>query len=119
MRFVWVGLAGAIGSVLRYTIGLHVDQSKFPWATLGINISGSFVLALFLTLALGRLSVDVMTPIAVGFVGGYTTFSTFELDAFTMGRTGRMATAVIYLSVSVIGGLLAAWMGYSLARVFR
>src|SRR6478672_8693798 len=119
MRFVWVGVAGAIGSMLRYAIGVHVDQSKFPWATLGINISGSFVLALFLTLALGRLSVDVMTPIAVGFVGGYTTFSTFAFESCTMGRGGRIGTAAIYVAVSVLGGLAAAWIGYSLGRAFR
>ena len=119
MRFVWVGLAGAIGSVLRYTIGLHVDQSKFPWATLAINISGSFVLALFLTLTLGRWSVSVTAPIAVGFVGGYTTFSTFAFDGFTMGRSGRMLAATIYVCVSVLGGLAAAWIGYALGRAFR
>ena len=56
MRYVWVGLGGAFGSVMRYTIGVRVDQSHFPWATLGINLSGSFVLGLFLTVTLGHLS---------------------------------------------------------------
>ena len=119
MRYVWVGVAGGIGSVLRYAIGVHVDQSRFPWATLAINISGAFILALFLTLALGRVSVDVMIPVAAGLLGGYTTFSTFAWEGFTIGRGGRPATAAIYIGVSVVGGLLAAGAGYALGRAAR
>jgi fluoride exporter len=52
MRFLCVGVAGAVGAIVRYAIGLSIDQSRFPWATLGINLSGAFVLGLFLTLAL-------------------------------------------------------------------
>ena len=89
MRYIWVGLAGAIGCTLRYAIDLRVDQTRFPWATLAINLSGAFVLALFLTLALGRVSVEVMTPISIGLLGGYTTFSTFAFESFTMSRNGR------------------------------
>jgi CrcB protein len=119
MRFVWVGLAGAAGSIARYAIGLGVDQSHFPWATLGINVSGAFVLGLFLTIALGHLSVAVMTPIAVGLIGGFTTFSTFAWEGFTLGRTGRAGVALIYVAVSVIGGLAAAWIGYRFGRAFQ
>ena len=119
MRFLWVGLGGAAGSIARYAIGLSVDQSHFPWATLGINLSGAFILGLFLTLALGHLSVAVMTPIAVGVLGGFTTFSAFAWEGFTMGRSGRAPVAFVYIAVSVIGGLLAASGGYSLGRAFR
>jgi CrcB protein len=119
MRYVWVGLAGAIGVTLRYAIELNVDQSKFPWATLAINLSGAFVLAVFLTLALGRLPVAVMTPVAIGLLGGYTTFSTFAWQGFTMSRSGRPGVALVYVIVSVVGGLVAASAGYSLARLFR
>jgi CrcB protein len=117
MRYLWVGLAGAFGSLARYAISLNVDQSHFPWATLGINVSGSFILGLFLTVALGHLSVAVMTPVAVGVLGGYTTFSTFTWEGFTMSRNGRTGTALAYVVVSVLAGLLAAWGGYSLGRV--
>ncbi|HEY4401977.1 MAG TPA: CrcB family protein [Acidimicrobiia bacterium] len=116
MRFLWVGFAGAIGAIARYSIGLTVDQSRFPWATMGINLSGAFLLAFFLAVALGHLPVSVMTPIAVGLIGGFTTFSTFAWEAFTMSRTGRPGPALIYLAVSVCGGLLAAWAGYSIGR---
>jgi fluoride exporter len=119
MRFLWVGLGGAFGSIARYAIGLGVDQSHFPWATLGINLSGAFVLGLFLTLALGHLSVAVMTPVAVGVVGGFTTFSTFAWEGFTLSRTGRAGIAFVYISVSIVGGLLAASGGYSLGRALH
>jgi CrcB protein len=119
MRYLWVALGGAVGTTARYAIGLAVDQSHFPWATLGINLSGAFILGLFLTLALGNLSVAVMTPIAVGVLGGFTTFSTFAWEGFTLGRTGRAETAIAYVAISVVGGLLAAWGGYSLGRAFR
>ena len=119
MRFVWVWVAGGAGAVARYVIGLSVDQSRFPWATLGINLTGSFALGFFLTLALGRLPVAVMTPVAVGLIGGFTTFSTFAWDGFTMGDSGRAGVAAVYVSVSVFGGLAAAWCGYTTGRAFR
>jgi len=116
MRFVWVGLAGAVGALARYVIGLSVDQSRFPWATLGINVSGALLLGFFLAVALGHLPVTVVTPSAVGLIGGFTTFSTFAWEAFTMSRTGRPGHAAIYVAVSVVGGLLATWAGYSAGR---
>jgi fluoride exporter len=119
VRFLWVGLAGAVGAIARYAIGLRVDQSQFPWATLGINLSGAFLLGFFLTFALGRVSVAVMTPVAVGLIGGFTTFSTFAWEGFTIGRTGRPWVALLYLTVSVVGGLAMAWGGYTLGRSLR
>jgi CrcB protein len=119
MRFVWVGLGGAVGSTARFAIGLSVDQSHFPWATLGINLSGAFVLALFLTLSLGVLPVAAITPVSVGVIGGFTTFSTFEWESFVFGRTGRVWIAACYVGISVVGGLLAAWGGYELGRAVR
>jgi CrcB protein len=119
MRFLWVWVGGGFGSLMRYAIGLLVDQSHFPWATLGINIIGSFMLGMFLTVALGHLSTAVTTTVAVGVIGGFTTFSTFEWDAFTHARSGRVALALVYVAVSVIGGFLAAGSGYALGRLVR
>jgi fluoride exporter len=119
VRFLWVGVGGGVGSVARYAIGSHVDQSRFPWGTLAINLSGAFVLAAFLTIALGHVSVDVMTPVAVGLIGGYTTFSTFAWEGFTIARSGRELTAAVYVVVSVLGGLMFAWIGYLAGRAVR
>ena len=119
MRFLCVGVAGAVGAIVRYAIGLSIDQSRFPWATLGINVSGALLLGFFLAVALGHVPVSVMTPVAVGLIGGFTTFSTFTWEAFTLGRTGRADIAVVYIAVSVCGGLLAAWAGYSAGRALH
>jgi CrcB protein len=117
MRFVWVGLAGAGGAVTRYAIALAFGTERFPWATLLINVTGSFALAFLLTFALDRhVSVGLSTAIAVGFLGAYTTFSTFAWESFAMAHTGRTTTAVLYIGASLVGGLAAAWGGYELAR---
>ena len=102
--------------MMRYAIGLTARQSLFPWATLSINLSGSFVLGLFLTWALGRLSGAVITPISVGVLGGFTTFSTFAWDGLFLSRSGRPGLALAYIFLSVVGGLAAAWLGYRLGR---
>ena len=70
-------------------------------------------------IGIGLLKVPVMTPVAVGLIGGYTTFSTLAWEGFFLGRTGRAGIALVYISVSVVGGLVAAWSGYSLGRTFR
>ena len=119
MRFVWVGVAGALGAIVRYAIGLSIDQSRFPWATLLINVSGALLLGFFLAVALGHVPVSLMTPVAVGLIGGFTTFSTFTWEAFTLGRTGRAELAAMYVAVSVFGGLVAAWVGYSAGRALH
>jgi CrcB protein len=117
VKFLWVALAGAAGAVTRYAIGLAVGVSEFPWATLGINVSGSLLLGFVLTFATERrLSPELATAVTVGFLGAYTTFSTFAWEGFVLGRTDRAGTAVVYVVVSVVGGIAAAWCGYQLAR---
>lgn len=116
VRFVWVGVGGAVGSVLRYWIGLTARESVFPWPTLAINLLGSFTLGLFLTWALGRLPIALITPVSVGVLGGFTTFSAFAWEGLFLTRTGRMGLALIYLVGSVAGGVAAAWLGYMLGR---
>lgn len=111
MRFVWVGVAGAVGSIIRYIIGLSMGSTHFPWATLLVNITGSFFLGFLLTWGLGRLPVAVTTPIAVGLLGGFTTFSAFAWEGLFMAGSGRAALAASYILASVTGGLLAALAG--------
>jgi CrcB protein len=119
MRFIWVGIGGAAGSIARYAIGLGAMQQRFPWSTMAINLSGAFLLGLLLTWGVGKVPVAVLTPLAVGVLGGFTTFSAFCWEAFTLGRGGRMGWAVTYAAGSVIGGWLLAWAGYSAGRALH
>ena len=117
MRYVWIAVAGAIGALTRDAIGRAVGVTRFPWATLAINISGSFGLAVLLTVAMHRrVPAQLAAAISIGFFGAYTTFSTFSWEAFDLSRTGRQALAFTYVTVSVVGGLVAAWAGHAATR---
>jgi CrcB protein len=117
---VWVALAGAAGAVSRYAIGLAAGPQRLPWATLAINLTGSLVLAFVITLATQHhVPPDLSTAITVGFLGAYTTFSTFAWETFALGRGGRSAATTLYVVFSVAGGLVAAWIGYTSARALR
>lgn len=114
---VLVAVAGAAGALTRYGLGLAVGDRSFPWATLGVNLTGSFLLGLLLGTGMARGWPETATvPLGVGFLGAYTTFSTFSYDTFTLARTDRLATAAVYVAVSLVGGLLAAAAGYAGAR---
>jgi len=117
MNSLLVAVAGAAGALTRYQIGRAFGVRSFPWATLAINLSGSLLLGVVVSLAVKRGWPDTVTlPAAVGFLGAYTTFSTFSYESFTLLRTDRATAAVIYVVISVVGGLLAAWAGYTAAR---
>ena len=117
MTTLAVAIAGAIGAVVRYRIGVAVGVRSFPWATLAINITGCFVLAFVLAgPGAQRWSVPTTTTVAVGLLGGYTTFSTFGYETFTLMRTGQPAVAMVYVATSVVGGLVAAALGYLAGR---
>jgi len=116
MRVIWVGVGGAVGSIVRYGVGLLFSSARFPWATLSVNLVGSFALGVLLTYALGRWSTVITTGLAVGLIGGFTTFSTFAWESFTMAHAGDTRRAALYVVVSVVGGLLAALIGYAAGR---
>jgi CrcB protein len=117
MQVVLIAVAGAAGALSRYGIGSAIGGRSFPWATLGINLTGSFALGLVLRLALLRdWPTEVTLPVAVGFLGAFTTFSTFSVETFDLLRTDRAPAAAAYVGLSVLGGLAAAALGYSVAR---
>jgi CrcB protein len=119
VQVVLIAIAGAAGALSRYGISSAVGGRAFPWATAGINVVGSFALGLALHLARLRGWPDEVTlPIAVGFLGAFTTFSTFSVETFDLLRTDQAAQAAAYVGLSVIGGLAAAALGYAAARSF-
>ncbi len=116
MRFLWIGVGGAVGSMLRYGAGLWFSGSRFPWSTLSVNIVGSFALGALLTYAPGRWPTAITTGLTVGLIGGFTTFSTFAWESLTMTQAGDVSRAAVYIVGSVVGGLIAALLGYVAGR---
>ncbi len=118
MRLVLVALGGAGGALARHGINQAVGAHRFPWSTLLINVTGSFALGALLYLAGQRdWPPEVTAALGVGFLGAYTTFSTFTVEAFQLGRTDRVGAAALYLGLSVALGVLAAAAGHATARV--
>jgi len=117
-----VGAGAAIGGVLRYLVGqifLQRFGPGFPYGTLFINVSGSFAIGIVAQLALSQavgLPPMVRLFAATGVLGGYTTFSTFSLEAITLIGEGGAIAATLYTGASVIAGFLAAALGVALTR---
>lgn len=116
-----VAVGGALGTVARYGISRLFDVSPegFPWATFWINTSGSFVLGLILALLLARYppSQYLRAFAATGFLGAYTTASTFAVETVVLVKDGHPAVALTYVAASLSAGLLAAWAGMLVARM--
>lgn len=111
-RVALVALGGAFGAVARYGIGTLLGDTKWPAATLAINVAGSFLLGVVLTWGVVRLSPDVRVGLAAGVLGGFTTYSTFSHDAATLDRR----SATIYVAASVVLGVAAALAGRSVGE---
>jgi fluoride exporter len=112
MNLVLVGLFGAAGALCRYGIGVAAGSPSFPWATLAINVVGSFLLGLVLVAGPVKFDGTTTTAIAVGFLGAFTTFSTFSSETQAMLRDDRLGTAAVYVTASVVGGVAMAALGY-------
>lgn len=123
LDIMWVSLGGGFGSLLRWWIGRLVGEryhGSFPLGTFVINISGAFVIGylsmLFAVDWRDRYGTALSAGVLTGLLGGYTTFSSMQLDAATLDRTDR-TLAASYLVLSTIVGLLAAALGANLARL--
>jgi fluoride exporter len=109
-------VGGALGALCRYAIGLGMqlffaNKLVFPWATFGINIVGSFVLAFLFFANYWHLPNTWRVAIGTGFLGAFTTFSTFELETLRLFESGKTLLAILYILASVLLGLLAALLG--------
>jgi CrcB protein len=116
-----VALGGAFGSSLRYLVGvvsLHILGPGFPWATLVINVSGSFAIGLIGEFAIGphALSAPVRLFLMVGVLGGFTTFSAFSLESLSMVFTRAPIVPFAYAAGSVVLGIAFCYAGVLLGR---
>jgi CrcB protein len=119
MVYFAVAIGGFLGALVRYQAGFWFQpDDPFPWSTLIINGSGCFVLGWFLTATMDWWPVSPVVRIgfATGFVGAYTTFSTYSLDTVKLLFHGKTALAILYLHFSLAMGLFAAWLGRLLAK---
>ena len=115
MTALYVAVAGAAGVLARYGIGRATFHSEaLIWSTVGINLLGSFLLGLLT--ASDWFSRDAREAIGVGFLGGFTTYSTFSVQVVLETDGGRAGTAMAYLAVTVVGGIGCAVGGYALGR---
>ena len=115
---IFVG--GAVGTVARYLLDAHhpVPQGSFPWVTLVINLSGSLAIGLLVPLTehVAARAPWVRPLLVVGFLGGWTTYSTLAVEAALLAKDGDIITFVAYLAATVIGGLTLVVAGHGLGR---
>jgi CrcB protein len=116
-----IAVGGGLGTLARYGISraIPVPKDSFPWATFVTNLSGAFVLGLFLTTALERFpTTRYPRPFfAIGFLGAFTTFSTMAVETVTLVKDGEPLLGIGYLWVSLVAGLACCYLGVVLARV--
>ena len=115
MTTLLVGVAGLAGVMARYGLNrLTLHTEALIWTTVGINVVGSFLLGVLA--AEHWFSRDVREALGVGFLGGFTTFSTFSVQVVLEVDGGRSDKALLYVAASVAGGIVAAFAGYALGR---
>jgi CrcB protein len=122
-KTILIGLAGLIGTLLRYWLSGFVERQSgetFPWGTLVVNIVGCLLAGVVFHLTEERSFFDptVRTVILIGLLGGFTTFSSYGLETLTLLRDGAFGLATLNLVVSNVLGLFMVWAGYGLAKVF-
>lgn len=122
-KLFFIGLAGFIGTLMRYWMSGVVARrygETFPAGTLVVNLVGCFLVGLLFYLMQERFLVNqtVRTVVLIGFLGGFTTFSSFGLQTFTLLQEREVGLAFLNLGIANAGGLLLVWAGYTLGRVF-
>jgi CrcB protein len=121
LKYLMVGIGGCLGSILRFWVGSYIGSrmgTRFPYGTLVVNITGSFLVGLVFALMTVRTqwSPNWRYLIPVGFIGGYTTFSAFEYETLRTIQDGQMGLGLLYVATSVIIGFVAVWGGMIAGR---
>jgi len=117
-----IGAGSFIGGVLRYLLSQLVQTkflSTFPFGTLTVNIIGCFLIGLVFGLTdRGNLTQEWRLFLATGLIGGFTTFSAFSIESFSLFRDGQFFYATAYISSSVVAGIIATFIGFAIIKLF-
>lgn len=121
LKFLIIGVGGFLGAVARYTISVWIGQNwgrSFPLGTFVVNISGSFFIGLIMSLFAERFMVNPQWRLflTVGFLGAYTTFSTFEYETGSLLKDGEWLLALMNVILSVVAGFIALKAGELIAK---
>jgi fluoride exporter len=120
MTWLLVALGSALGGIARHATSLFVGPrygEAFPWATLIVNVTGSFAIGICAALLVAQRSSHAQwlrELVMIGFLGGFTTFSAFSLQTLQMMRDGKMSFALLNILGHVVTCLIAVWLGYLL-----
>ncbi|MCW9042103.1 MAG: fluoride efflux transporter CrcB [Pseudopelagicola sp.] len=118
-NLLYVAIGGAAGASLRYASGIGVTRlfgHGFPLGVLVVNILGSFLMGAFVVVAAQRSLTHLSPLVMTGFLGGFTTFSAFSLEAVTLFERGQTNAAALYVMISVVGSIAALVAGLWMAR---
>jgi len=122
MTYLAVAFGGALGAMTRlfvYNVFQRTGSSAFPWATLTVNVLGSFLIGIAFILITERMALGPYWRgvVTIGFLGAFTTFSTFSMDVIGLLEQGSLSQAFLYVLSSVLVCIIASWLGLSLAKL--
>lgn len=120
MNTLIVGIGGILGALARYGLSLAFNpssSSQFPWGTLLCNFAGCLLLGWIASLAENLIPPRLKLGLTTGFIGAFTTFSTFSIETVKLLKTGMPVLAAVYVLTSLLGGLALTWLGTKLAEM--